>query len=67
MKSRRPFNTLTMLGLVALALGNVISFVLQRHSSMPEAVVDPAVGFVYGVAIATTLLGIWRQDPTCGR
>ena len=61
MTSRGSLNKLTALGLFTLALANVISFFLQRHTAMPESLVDPVVGFVYGSAIAITLLGVWRQ------
>jgi hypothetical protein len=58
---QRSLNTLTALGLLALVVANVTSFVLQRHSSLPESLTDPAIGFIYGIAIATTLLGVWRH------
>ena len=58
---RRSFNRLTMFGLLGLTLANVGSFWVQRHTALSERVSDPLVGFLYGAAIAMTLLGIWRQ------
>ncbi len=58
---RRRFNRLTTLGIAALAAANVLSFVLQRHTSLSESVVDPSVGLAYGVAIGATLLGLRQQ------
>jgi hypothetical protein len=63
MTSRGSLNRLTVVGLCALAVANVLSFLLQRHSTLSEAVVDPVVGFAYGTAIALTLLGISRPSP----
>jgi hypothetical protein len=58
---RRRFNRLTMLGLLVLVVANTASFWVQRHTAWPERVSDPLVGFLYGTAIAMTLVGIWRQ------
>ena len=58
---RHRFNSLTTVGIAALAAANVFSFLLQRHTSLPESVVDPSVGFVYGIAIGATLLGLRQQ------
>lgn len=55
------FNRITAGGVIALAVANIASFLLQRHTSLSEHVTDPVIGFLYGVAIMTTLLGVWRQ------
>lgn len=57
---RHP-NRVLQLGLIALGLANVLNYVLQRKSGLPESIVDPATGFVYGVAIATSLLGVYLR------
>ena len=48
-------------GIIALAIANILSYVLQRKSGLPESIVDPLTGFVYGVAIATALLGVYLR------
>ena len=62
--TRSPLNPLLTFGLAAIAFANVAAFLLQRHTSYPESVTDPISGFLQGVAITTTLLGIWRQTRT---
>ena len=65
MKTRRSrLSPLLAFGLMAIAFANVATFLLQRHTSYPESVTDPISGFLQGVAIATTLVGIWRQTRT---
>ena len=54
---RNP-NRVLQLGLIALALASITSYLVQRKSGLPESVADPVSGFVYGVAIALTLLGV---------
>ena len=54
-------NLMIRIGLVALAVASVATYVIQRKSSLPESIADPVSGFLYGVAIATTLLGIHRR------
>jgi hypothetical protein len=58
---QRKFSTLTTMGIFALATANLASWALQRHTSLPDSTTDPTIGFLYGIAIATTLLGVWRQ------
>jgi hypothetical protein len=58
----RSFNRLTIFGLFALVLANTVQYVLTRHTTYSEHVVDPISGFLFGVAIATTLLGVIRQS-----
>ena len=50
-----------MVGLALLAIANVGQWWLQRHSGLPESTVDGLSGLLFGVAIATTLLGILRS------
>jgi hypothetical protein len=57
----RERNHLLTLGLIALAVANVGSYLVQRKLGLSESVADPVSGFLYGVAIMTTLLGIRRQ------
>jgi len=61
---RRPLSALTTFGLVALAIANIAQYSLQRHTEWPESVTDPVGGFLFGVAIAATLLGISKQSRT---
>ena len=51
-------NRVLSIGLIALALANIASYLIQRKSGLPDSVADPLTGFAYGVAIALTLLGV---------
>ena len=64
MNGSGQLNRLASLGLIFLAVANIVTFLLTRHTSLSEHVVDPLVGFVQGVAITTLLLGIYRQRRT---
>ena len=57
----RPFDRIICLGLILLAVANTVTFILTRHTSLSEHVVDPFTGFLQGAAIGTLLLGIYRQ------
>jgi hypothetical protein len=57
---------LTSLGLILLACANVIVYVLTRHSTLPEQVVDPVSGLLLGVAITVLLLGVFKQGRSQG-
>ena len=46
------------LGLAALALANVGSFVIGRAGA-PESIADPLRGALHGAAIALALLGVY--------
>ena len=61
-KPRRPFSFTLCLGFLFLAVANIMKFVLERHTSMAEGPRDGLSGFLFGVAIATLLLGIWRMQ-----
>lgn len=52
---------MTSLGLILLAVANVVGYLLRRHSSLPEHVADPVAGLMMGAAIAVLLLGIYKQ------
>jgi hypothetical protein len=60
--SQKHPNRVLQLGLIALALANVASYLMRRKSGLSESVVDPVVGFAYGVAIAATLLGVYVRQ-----
>ena len=62
----RKSNKLTALGLFALALANVAHYLMQRTFHLGEEIVDPASGFLMGIAIATLLLGV-RAQARAGR
>ncbi len=52
---------LSTIGLLLLALANVTTYVLSRHTTASEDLVDPVAGFLFGIAISTLLIGIVRQ------
>ena len=58
---RRPLSVTLCLGFLFLALANIMKFVLERHTSMAEGPRDGLSGFLFGIAIATLLLGMWRM------
>ena len=47
--------------MMLMAVTNVVKFVLERHSSMPEGPRDGIFGVLLGLAIGCMLLGIWRM------
>ena len=57
----RPLSVTLCLGLLFLAVANIMKFVLEQHTSMSEGPRDGLSGFLFGIAIATLLLGIWRM------
>jgi hypothetical protein len=59
--SNRPSNHITRLGLILLAVANLFTYLLTRHSRVPEYVADPAAGFMMGAAITVLILGIYKQ------
>jgi hypothetical protein len=64
---RRPFNRLMFVGLALLAAANVIRWILERHTSMREDPRDAIVGLVFGLAIGTLVLGLWRKTHQAPR
>ena len=65
-RPRPPFNLTLCLGFIALAVANIGKFLLERHTSMAEGPRDGLSGFLFGVAIALMLLGIWRMGRQRG-
>jgi hypothetical protein len=63
----RRLDRIACLGFVFLAVANIVTFILTRHTSLSEHVVDPLIGFLHGVAIATLLLGVYRQTRTAAK
>jgi hypothetical protein len=58
---RQPFNPIVFIGLVFLAVANVVRLVLERHSSVPEGPRDGLFGLLFGVGIGCVMLGLWRM------
>ena len=54
------------IGLVALVVASVFSYVVRHTGAIRESVADPLSGFLFGVAIATLLLSI-RLRAKAGR
>jgi hypothetical protein len=54
------FNSTVSIGLMLLAAANLMQWFLGRHTSLPEDPRDLVVGLMFGLAIGTTLLGLWR-------
>ena len=63
---RNP-TSLISIGLVFIAIANVSQYLLQHHSSVRESIADGLSGFLFGVAIGTTLLGIYLQGRAMRR
>ena len=62
---RTPVRRMMTIGLILLATASTGRWVLEHHTNVSEGPRDAVVGFLYGIAITTTLLGIWmmkRQD-----
>jgi hypothetical protein len=62
LRRKRPFNRTMLLGMFLMACANVVRFVLERHTAMPEDPRDAFVGLLYGLAIGSLLLGLWRAN-----
>lgn len=63
MNSRRKFQSLMALGIMALSAGSTVLVFERRHGN----VADATAGFLYGVAIALIIMGIYRRNhpKTC--
>ncbi len=61
---RRPFNRTMFAGLALLAVANLTRWFVERHTSLPEDPRDALVGVVFGLAIGTLVLGLWRKTRT---
>jgi hypothetical protein len=59
--ARRPLSGTLCLGFLFLAVANIMKFVLERHTSMAEGPRDGLSGFLFGIAIAALLIGVWRM------
>lgn len=59
--NRQQPNKLLAIGMMSLAVANIAGYFLRRNGAVPESIADPVTGFLMGVAIALTLLGIRRQ------
>jgi hypothetical protein len=57
----QPPNKLLTFGMMALVVANVGSYVIHRKLAVPESLADPVSGFLFGIAIAATLIGVRRQ------
>jgi len=51
---------LMMTGLMFLVLANVAQLIFRHMPSLNEDLIDGLRGLLFGIAIATMLLGIWR-------
>lgn len=58
LKERVKANVMMAVGLVLLVVANLGSYVLHRGQQFSEDVADGGSGFLFGLAIATLLLGI---------
>jgi hypothetical protein len=59
-------NTLIRIGLVFLIIAGLSRWFL-RPADFSEGVIDAAKGFLYGVAIACLLLGLWKNRGRTGK
>jgi hypothetical protein len=61
LQRRQPFNRTLFIGMMLMAVANVVKLLLERHSFMPEGLRDGLFGLLFGLAIGCVLLGIWRM------
>ena len=54
------------IGLVAFLVASIFAYAVRHTGAIRESVADPLGGFLYGVAIATMLIGI-RLRVKAGR
>ena len=62
-----PPSKMIVVGLALLALASTAQWYLRRHSGLSEDATDFVDGLLYGVAIATLLIAIWRQGRAGNR
>jgi hypothetical protein len=55
-------NRLLSIGLAALVVANVGSYILQRKHLVPESIADPVSGFLMGAAITILLIAVYRRS-----
>ena len=63
---RNRMNNVLVLGMFFLVAANLWNWALRKYAFLPENPADLIGGFLMGVAIATMILGLWRQR-TLGR
>jgi len=59
---RQPFNRTLSIGMMLMAVTNVVKFVLERHTSMPEGPRDGIFGVLFGLVTAW-LVGRLVTEP----
>ena len=66
LRTNNRLNPLSFFGLAFLAFASTTRIVLERQH-VSEHLTDPIAGALYGIAIASLLIGIWRQThPNSG-
>jgi hypothetical protein len=63
----RDPDTLMRFGMATLIVANVARYLLHPTPVIGEDLIDGAVGFLFGVAIGTLLLSVWRRGRGCAR
>ena len=58
---KHELNTPMRIGLLFLVIASLSRWFLARATGVSEHVVDPTNGFLYGVSIASMLLGLRRN------
>ena len=53
--------TIILFGMAALAIANVSKYVTHRNGRPSTDLTDAVEGFLFGIAIATLLLGVWMN------
>ena len=59
-EGRNP-GVLYRLGLFALVVAGIGTYLVRHKTGWSESVTDPVTGLLYGVAIATMLLGLYLR------
>jgi hypothetical protein len=57
--------TTIRIGLVCLALAGLSLNLLPRHTGLSADITDAMSGCLYGIAITTLMIGIWRKQRGC--
>ena len=57
-------STIIRIGLVCLALAGISLNFLPRHTGLSAKLTDAMSGCLYGIAISTLMIGIWRKQRT---
>jgi len=61
MNDKKRFHPLMMAGLIFLVLGS-LSLRIKPHTTTGQDVGDAVSGLLYGLAIGSMLLGIWKSS-----